>query len=85
MALFDAGHSGNIVGIELFDEKDQLVSQPTALLISRIIWRTDSKGLFFRSGDELYYLSIPDGKPVLLDQNVAVSETGDFNNFTWIK
>lgn len=85
MALFDAGQSGNIIGIELYDENDQLVKQPTSLTPSRIIWRADSSGLFFRSGTELYYLAIPDGQPVLIDQNVAVSETGDYNNFIWIK
>jgi hypothetical protein len=85
MALFDAGNSGIIAGIELYDGTDTLVKQPTTITPSRIIWRADSKGLFFRSGTELYYLSIPDGQPVLIDQNVAINETGDYNNFIWIK
>jgi hypothetical protein len=85
MTLFDTGQSGAIAGIELYDEKDQLVKQITPLTPNRIVWRADSKGLFFRSGTELYYIAIPDGEPVLIDQNVAINETGDFNNFVWVK
>jgi hypothetical protein len=85
MVLFDAGHNGTIAGIELYDNKDQLVKQITPINPDRIVWRADSSGLFFRSGTELYYIAIPDGAPVLIDQNVAVGETGDFNNFVWVK
>ena len=85
MVLFDAGQSGTIAGIELYDEKDQLIKQITPLNPDRIVWRADSSGLFFRSGTELYYIAIPNGEPVLIDQNVAVGEDGDFNNFIWVK
>jgi hypothetical protein len=85
MTLFDASQSGTIAGIELYDAKDQLVKQITPLNANRIVWRADSAGLFFRSGTELYYIAIPDGQPVLIDQNVAVSDTGDYNNFVWVK
>ena len=85
MTLFDAGQSGAIAGIELYDEKDQLVHQLTTINPNRIVWRANSAGLFFRSGTDLYYIAIPDGQPILLDQSVAVSENGDFNNFVWVK
>jgi hypothetical protein len=85
MALFDAGQSGNIVGIELYNEKDELVQQLGAINPNRIVWRFDSSGLFFRSGPELYYVAIPDGQPVLVDENVAVGADGDFNNLVWIE
>jgi hypothetical protein len=85
MTLFDAGQTGTVAGIELYDEKDQLVRQLTPINPNRIIWRANSAGLFFRSGTDLYYISIPDGEPVLLDSSVAVSETGDYNNFVWVK
>jgi hypothetical protein len=85
MVLFDAGHNGTIAGIELYDNKDQLVKQITPINPDRIVWRADSSGLFFRSDTELYYIAIPDGEPVLIDQNVAVGETGDYNNFIWVK
>jgi hypothetical protein len=85
LTLFDASGSGAVAGIELYDQKDQLVKQITDINPNRIIWRADSKGLFFRSGTDLYYIAIPDGEPVRIDQNVAVSDTGDFNNFVWVK
>ena len=85
MVLFDTGQSGAIAGIELYDENDQLVRQLTPINPNRIIWRTDSSGLFFRSGTELYYISLPDGEAVLIDQNVAVGEDGDYNNFIWVE
>ena len=85
LVLFDATQSGKITGIELYDNKDVLVKQLTDINPNRIIWRASSSGLFFRSGTDLYYIAIPDGKPVLIDNNVAVSETGDFNNFVWVR
>jgi len=85
LVLFDAAQSGNIAGIELYDNKDQLVHQLSSINPNRIIWRTDSQGLFTRSGIDLYYIAIPDGQPVLIAQNVATNETGDYNNFIWIR
>jgi hypothetical protein len=84
MVLFDAGN-GTITGIELYDEKDQLIKQITSINPDRIIWRANSSGLFFRSGTELYYIAIPDGELVLIDQNIAVGGDGDYNNFIWVK
>jgi len=85
MVLFDAGQTGTITGIELYDENDQLIKQITSINPDRIIWRMNSSGLFFRSGTELYYISLPDGEAILIDENVAVGEDGDYNNFIWVE
>ena len=46
-------YNENLEQIKLWDMK-----------VSEIIWRPDSLGIFLSASKELYYLSIPDGKPV---------------------
>lgn len=53
--------------------------------LGRLIWRPDSNAFFFRHSRSLYFVSVPDGRPVLVDQYVAVAEWDDYNNFVWIK
>jgi hypothetical protein len=74
--------------MKLFDQDDQYVRELGAYTPDYLIWRPDSKGLFFVIENRLYYLSIPDGTPVLVDENFELCYEGggcyrDFD-YQWI-
>jgi len=39
-----------------------------------LFWRPDSQGFYFTTANSLYYLSLPDGEPVLIDPALPVGE-----------
>jgi hypothetical protein len=41
-----------------------------------IFWRPDSLGIYFNTGDKLFYVSLPDGEPVLAEEHLLASEPG---------
>ncbi len=56
-------------GMDLFSENNQYIQTITKDYVSSIYWNPDSTGLFYLTRN-LYYIAIPDGKPVLLDMRV---------------
>jgi hypothetical protein len=58
-------------GINLYDESDHLVSNISSMYPQT--WRPDSTGLFLEKSENLYYMDIPNGEPVLVDTCQAES------------
>jgi hypothetical protein len=88
MVLVLDSETQNASSMKLFDQEDQYVRELGAYTPDYLIWRPDSKGLFFVIENRLYYLSIPDGKPVLVDENFELCYEGggcyrDFD-YQWI-
>lgn len=59
--------------INLYDENDELVQTFFIPNVYALLWRPDSQGVFYSTSKELYYLSLPDGIPILVDECVAES------------
>ena len=53
-------------GTELYSENLQLIKS-WDMNLSEIIWRPDSLGIFLSTNSELYYFSIPEGEPKLVN------------------
>jgi hypothetical protein len=70
------------VGLDLFSDNDQFVRQIWDR-DSLPIWRPDSQGLFFISGN-LYYVAIPDGEPVLVDDCEVYDCWYRMEDFVWL-
>jgi tricorn protease-like protein len=51
----------------LYDVNDNLVQTFPTNGVYEIVWRPDSQAIFFSDNKALYYLSIPNGKPRLVD------------------
>lgn len=71
----------NSSGMDMFDEKAQLISYTNDLPVTKIIWREDSKGAFFQANTSLYYVDVTNGKPVLLDNGFSEK---DYFNYMWL-
>lgn len=71
-----------ILGSEVFNANANLVRTITKTPSSRSVWRPDSSGLFFLSGTALYYMSVPDGEPIKVDEGFA-ADSYTFP-YTWI-
>lgn len=71
-----------ITGSEIYTADSKLV-RPISISfkVDNSIWRPDSKGEFLLSGPDLYYLAIPDGNPILIDQNIPEGYNFDY---TWV-
>ena len=54
--------------INLYDQHDELVRTFPLPNVYQVLWHPDSKGIFYSSGKELYYLSVPNGEPLIIDQ-----------------
>ena len=52
----------------LYDADDILVQTFPANGVYKVIWRTDSQAIFFLDGQAIYFLSIPYGRPRLVDE-----------------
>lgn len=52
----------------LYNEDDSLVRSLDISDVASITWRPDSEGIFYSTGKKLYYLELPDGEPVFIDQ-----------------
>ncbi|MEM5775146.1 MAG: hypothetical protein AAGU05_09120, partial [Anaerolineaceae bacterium] len=52
---------------DLFSNTGQFIRQLNSLDAYSLIWNPDSKSLMVPDQDGLYYLSIPDGEPVLVE------------------
>jgi len=63
--LYD--ESKNISGIDLYSEDDQFVKTITEQMAFPVAWLPDSSGLFYMANN-LYYASIPDSKPTLIEE-----------------
>jgi WD40 repeat protein len=82
-----AGFRDDQPGIDLFSETDGFVRHITNTNPVRIIWRPDSNAIVYRFDTQLYYVAIPDGRPILVDQNIAAFgwENDHDYGFVWIK
>lgn len=54
--------------MDLYDKNDELARTFLIPDIEEVLWRPDSQGIFYSTGNELYYLAIPDGMPILVDK-----------------
>ena len=59
------GASGTMM---LYSANDQLVRTFPEIKTEDALWRADSSGLIVINGKELFFISIPDGEPVKIDQ-----------------
>ena len=57
----------NIAGIDLYSDNDQFVKPITDQAAFPVAWLPDSSGLFYMA-NHLYYISIPDGEPILIEE-----------------
>lgn len=74
----------HVSGLDLYSENDQFVKTITDKMAFPVAWLPDSSGLFYMANN-LYYISIPDGKPKLIEE-CNLNECGnwvDENNFAW--
>jgi dipeptidyl aminopeptidase/acylaminoacyl peptidase len=72
----------NRASIDLYDEYDKLVHTFTNIPVSAVVWRPDSTGLFLVSDRSLYFMTIPDGEPELIEQ--CAPEACSFREFVWL-
>ncbi|MBW8011821.1 MAG: hypothetical protein FVQ83_11385 [Chloroflexi bacterium] len=75
----------NEFGFDIFSESSQLIRTIIDINVSGIIWHPDSEGFFFFTDENnLYYISILDGDPLLVDlcpgEDCAVSKY----DFVWL-
>jgi hypothetical protein len=63
--LYD--ESNNTSGIDLYSEDDEFVKTISEQAAFPVAWLRDSLGLFFMT-DNLYYISVPDGEPILIEE-----------------
>lgn len=59
-------------GIELFSEDDRFVRTITDTKAQSIAWRPDSQGFFFTHEIGFFYVEIPDGEPMLIDNEMVI-------------
>jgi hypothetical protein len=57
----------------LYGHNGDLVREMPEVDYDEVLWRPDSKGLFYLRGDALFYLAIPDGAPLLVESDVMVT------------
>ncbi len=72
-------------GIDLFSETDEFVRRITDDNPDGIVWRLTSDAIFYQVGYNLYYVAIPNGQPILIDNNVVPSGWDSDYGFVWIK
>lgn len=65
-------------GAYLYDKNDELVKLLDVTNIDEVIWRPDSKGFFYSTLYELYYLSIPSGESIYVDGCVTHTQECSF-------
>jgi hypothetical protein len=66
-------------GMALYSKNDEFVYHLSEHIPDQIIWRPDARGIFYQVASTLYYLAIPDGQAILVDDNA------DAYSFAWIK
>jgi hypothetical protein len=70
MVFHERHETGDASALRLFDRDDVPLREIDAYLPEHLFWRGDSLGLFFAVENRMYYLSIPDGNPVLVEENL---------------
>jgi hypothetical protein len=71
--------------LDLFDENDVYIRSLVSAQMKEIIWRPDSVGIYYYSEYQLFYLSIPDGEPIVIDENLVVDQGMPIGtNFKWV-
>lgn len=72
--------------LNLYDKNDELVQTFSIPNVSQVLWRPDSQVIFYLTGGELYYLSLPNGKPLFVDKCLVDKCIFDFDGFhsTWL-
>jgi hypothetical protein len=70
MVFHERSEAGGISALRLFDRDDVPLRDIDAYLPEHLLWRGDSLGLFFALENRMYYLSIPDGTPILVEENL---------------
>jgi len=70
------------LGTELYSEALQLYKRIWDVP-SKIIWRPDSLGAFLFRDASMYYLPIPDGEPILIENDCSL-DSCSFNNYVWL-
>ena len=58
--------ASTVIGMDLFSESNQFLRRITDQYAYPVAWSPDSTGLFYISSG-LYYVTIPDGQPLLID------------------
>lgn len=71
-----------IDGMDLYSEADQFVRTIIKKGSHLVVWRPDSAGFYYSTGKELYYLTVPDGQPVLIDQ--CQFDSCRYNELVWL-
>jgi hypothetical protein len=84
LLLINGRANGDMHTIELYDENDNFVRELTTMQPDVVFWRPDSIGVYFAISQQLYYISIPDGEPTLVDSNLVLSQWWNAD-FQWIQ
>ncbi|CAG0926566.1 hypothetical protein TFLX_00101 [Thermoflexales bacterium] len=69
--LFECGMGGEIgpkPGLRLYTHDGQLIREIASDLTIRATWSPDSSGVFYGLGSTIYYVSIPDGQPQVIEE-----------------
>jgi Tol biopolymer transport system component len=69
-------------GLYIYDTNDNLVETFPHSGIQSVGWRPDSQAIFFSDGNALYILSIPNGKPRLI--NECGQSSCSLNDIVWL-
>ena len=71
--------------LKLYDQNDAFVRELLSSWPNFEFWRPDSVGIYYWTGSSLFYLQIPDGEPILVDENVDLRYGYYFSNYLWVK
>lgn len=76
----------SIPGIELYSSNDQYLRTIPDLIVSDIIWQENSAGMFITTDKQLYYVTVPDGELILVDQCESEDDECWFSkrNIVWV-
>jgi Tol biopolymer transport system component len=88
MVLSSYADENQICPLNLYDKNDVFVRQLISAQVDTMTWRPDSLGVYFNTDRNLYYISIPNGNPILIDDNLVLY-TNELGNtqylYKWIR
>jgi WD40 repeat protein len=70
------GNFTSPIGLRLYTTDGELKRGLTTDSVSLVTWSPDSDGAFYTSEGMLYYVSLPNGDPQLIEENTTAGETG---------
>jgi hypothetical protein len=75
------GNFTSPIGLRLYTSNGELAREVTSDMVTFATWSPDSLGVFYVSEGALYFVSIPNGKPQLIKENI----TGGRDSIGWVQ